>query len=239
MGELGERALVAARSSGRSTSRTAASSTARNARPGAKCSPTGGFRGCSNDLARREGRGRVSEQARGLGRSRAAKEPPRRPVQGPASARPDDRAAGASPADVAPPSRRSGRGVSPTTTATQAPARSDASAPQVQVREAQALPAGEDIVHRGVPWRRSRRGQLFWYNEGLGGWVLWERGQDAPPLPPAWAPRASDAGLAAGKGGDGRKPPRPAGGLRSDAMVRRRPMTSPYRLAPLLIALAN
>jgi hypothetical protein len=123
-------------------------------------------------------------------------------------------------------------------------------------------PTGEEVVHRGVRWRRPASGQMSWYNEGLGRWVMWELGQDAPPLPPGWAPAVASGqgeGATAGSGRASatevvgrRRGPKQAGagagglggrqepaGARApaDAMARRRPMTSPYRLVPLLIAL--
>jgi hypothetical protein len=105
-------------------------------------------------------------------------------------------------------------------------------------------PAGEEVLHRGVRWRRVARGRLSWYNEGLRRWVLWEPGQDAPPLPPGWVPQASSGRAKGGPsaaGGEaslfaGSHPPGP-GTPASDAMALRRPMTSPYRLVPVLIAL--
>lgn len=50
-------------------------------------------------------------------------------------------------------------------------------------------PAGsEELEHRGVRWQRAGPALLYWYNEGYGRWVLWSPGQDAPPVPPGWAP---------------------------------------------------
>jgi hypothetical protein len=94
-----------------------------------------------------------------------------------------------------------------------------------------------EVVYRGVRWRRSASSErISWFNEGLGRWVVWAPRSDAPPLPPAYAATISGTGRAdrAGspaRGGtaDRRAPP--------DAMSGRKPMTSPYRLVPLLIAL--
>ena len=84
----------------------------------------------------------------------------------------------------------------------------------------------DEVVHRGVRWRRSPSGRTLWFNEGLSRWVLWEPGSDAPPLPPSWEPdeRAPDEPVPAGE-----RPP-------TDAMSTRAPMRSPYRLVPLVIA---
>ena len=106
------------------------------------------------------------------------------------------------------------------------------------------LPAAlAEVVHRGVRWRRSAAGRVSWFNEGLGRWVVWAPGSDAPPLPPEYSvsagaaagtapppPRASSAPAGTAVAGSaGRATP-------ADAMSSRKPMTSPYRLVPLLIA---
>ena len=62
-------------------------------------------------------------------------------------------------------------------------------------RENAGPPAGaEEVVHRGIRWRQAGPDRLYWYNEGLARWVLWSMGQDAPPLPPGWAPARQAAG---------------------------------------------
>ena len=109
---------------------------------------------------------------------------------------------------------------------------------------------GAEVVHRGVRWRRPLPGRISWYNEGLGRWVLWSPGQDAPPLPPGWEGEEAPA-EGAEQPAVGASPPAARPGvsqarerpgllryLPSDAMSRRRPMTSPYRWVPLLVALA-
>ncbi len=78
-----------------------------------------------------------------------------------------------------------------------------------------------EVVHRGVRWRRSPSGRTLWFNEGLGRWVRWEPGSDAPPLPPSWEPD---------------EPAATAGPAPANAMSARAPMRSPYRLIPLVIA---
>jgi hypothetical protein len=94
-----------------------------------------------------------------------------------------------------------------------------------------------EMVYRGVRWRRSASSErISWFNEGLGRWVVWVPKSDAPPLPPEYAACISGAGhadraVSSARGGasDRRAP--------LDAMSGRKPMTSPYRLVPLLIAL--
>ena len=43
-----------------------------------------------------------------------------------------------------------------------------------------------ETTHRGVRWRRDEAGDVSFYDESGGRWVRWERGADAPPLPPKW-----------------------------------------------------
>jgi hypothetical protein len=96
-----------------------------------------------------------------------------------------------------------------------------------------ADPPGDEVVHRGVRWHRDGAGQLQWYNEGLGQWARWYPGADAPPLPAGWEPADGPATV---KGA--RERPGLLRYLPEGAMARRRPMTSPYRWVPLLIAVA-
>jgi hypothetical protein len=88
------------------------------------------------------------------------------------------------------------------------------------------------FVYRGVRWDRSPKGRISWFNDGLGQWVWWSPGSDAPPLPPGWG---SQPGGAAVEGTVGAReqvePPRAP----ADAMSTRPPMRSPYRLVPLLL----
>jgi hypothetical protein len=114
---------------------------------------------------------------------------------------------------------------------------------------------GSEVVYRGIRWRNPKQGGMYWYNEGLERWVLWSRGQDAPPVPPRWSTDARPSGGETGGAGHqseasaapcesatgsaaARERPGLLRYLPSDAMSRRRPMTSPYRLVPVLIALA-
>ena len=91
--------------------------------------------------------------------------------------------------------------------------------------------AAAETVHRGVRWRRTQAGRISWFNDGLGRWVAWSPGADAPPLPPGWAGSRDGEAVQA--------PPRvaPGGpqGPPTDAMARRPAMRSPYRLVPLLV----
>lgn len=107
-------------------------------------------------------------------------------------------------------------------------------------------PQTEEVVHRGVRWRRSASGRIVWFNEGLRRWVVWSPGSDAPPLPEEWGSVGGQGSGAAGSvgggggGAQGTAPRERPGLLRylpSDAMSKRPPMRSPYRLVPLLIAL--
>ncbi len=121
----------------------------------------------------------------------------------------------------------------------------------------------EEVVFRGVRWRRSASGRALWYNEGLKRWVTWHEGADAPPVPDRWARELSGAGTALAPGpaartgrptptgapeqapSSGKAVARPGGApgpvappQATDAMSTRAPMRSPYRLVPILIALA-
>ncbi len=91
----------------------------------------------------------------------------------------------------------------------------------------------KDVVHRGVRWRRTPAGRISWFNDGLGRWVAWSPGADAPPLPPGWGGTGDDDLVQV------RAPDEPAqvapGVAPTDAMARRPSMRSPYRLAPLLV----
>jgi hypothetical protein len=107
----------------------------------------------------------------------------------------------------------------------------------------------KETVHRGVRWRRTAAGRLSWFNEGLGRWVAWAPGADAPPVPPGWGGAHDGQSGQAGVGpGQVEREPAPAraqrgpaptkpGGPPTDAMSRRPSMRSPYRLVPLVIAL--
>lgn len=111
----------------------------------------------------------------------------------------------------------------------------------------------EELAYRGIRWRRSAGGTVTWLNERRGQWVAWYEGADAPPLPPAWeaqahlpdypvkAPAASSApalvDLLPPRRGAAR--PRAAGRPSPvDRPVPRASWRSPYRLAPIAIALA-
>lgn len=78
-------------------------------------------------------------------------------------------------------------------------------------------PGGRRATYRGVRWRWERDGTVAWYNEGLGRWVRWRPGGDAPPVPPRWA----DEGL---------PPPPPR--------LARAKWRSPYRIVPVVLAVA-
>ena len=104
--------------------------------------------------------------------------------------------------------------------------------------------AAKETVHRGVRWRRASSGRISWFNDGLGRWVTWSPGADAPPLPPGWrgdrdgeAVPAGGGPSSDGQGPDGQGPDGQAQTAPTDAMARRPSMRSPYRLAPLLIVL--
>ncbi|MGA3220577.1 MAG: hypothetical protein ABSE77_16085 [Acidimicrobiales bacterium] len=103
-------------------------------------------------------------------------------------------------------------------------------------RRTSASAAGTEVVHRGVRWRRSASRRVSWFNEGMGRWVVWAPGSDAPPLPPDYAA----SGDAVAGAPVQTQPAETAVGVERrrpvDAMSGRKPMTSPYRLAPLLIA---
>jgi hypothetical protein len=107
----------------------------------------------------------------------------------------------------------------------------------------------EETVHRGVRWKRTAAGRISWFNEGLGRWVAWSPGADAPPQPPGWGGaqdgRADQTRVGPGPVAQGPATPgREAGPVPTrpevpptDAMSRRPSMRSPYRLVPLVIAL--
>jgi hypothetical protein len=115
-----------------------------------------------------------------------------------------------------------------------------------------SAPPRPEVVYRGVRWRRSpSSGRFSWFNDGLGRWVVWTPGSDAPPLPPEYGPSGSDgegtteapgAGAVSRTAGPAvaRDVAGPAGsagsGGAADAMSSRKPMSSPYRLVPLLVA---
>ncbi len=86
-----------------------------------------------------------------------------------------------------------------------------------------------EVVHRGVRWRRGAY-HLSWYNEGLGQWVDWCPGADAPPLPVGWE-RPGEGAAAASLSGE-----RPSEGR--NAMAARASMRSPYRIVPILVAVS-
>ncbi len=86
----------------------------------------------------------------------------------------------------------------------------------------------EEVVSRGVRWRRSASGRAVWYNEGLGRWVTWHEGADAPPVPEGWAAVVAPAGRTG----------EPAGARAGDAMSNRLPLRSPFRMVPIVIFLA-
>jgi len=107
----------------------------------------------------------------------------------------------------------------------------------------------EEVVYRGVKWRRSRSGRTMWFNEGLRRWALWSPGSDAPPLPEQWAPVPKErevggpsepkrpdvrAEVGEPEGLSGGAPSR--GAVLADAMSRRPSMRSPYRLVPVAVA---
>jgi hypothetical protein len=104
----------------------------------------------------------------------------------------------------------------------------------------------DEVVHRGVRWRRSSTGRMMWFNDGSQRWVLWSPGSDAPPVPVVWEGGADDLGADAGDGAGaipagtvpGQAAPERPGLLRylpSDAMARRPSMRSPYRIVPIII----
>ena len=88
-----------------------------------------------------------------------------------------------------------------------------------------------ETVHRGVRWRRTQSGRISWFNDGLGRWVTWSAGADAPPLPPGWAGSRDGAAVEAPE----KVAPASPAGPPTDAMARRPSMRSPYRLVPLLV----
>jgi hypothetical protein len=100
----------------------------------------------------------------------------------------------------------------------------------------------QEVVHRGVTWRRSSAGRVTWYNEGLRRWVTWLPGSDAPPLPEGWEKSAVVSARRATPTRVGRPAPvseadtEPGAG--ANAMAARPSMRSPYRLVPLVIFIA-
>ena len=80
-------------------------------------------------------------------------------------------------------------------------------------------------------------GSVTWLNEGLGQWVTWYPGSDAPPLPPGWEEHAASLPPA----------PLPAGSLSAPGAaasrtvappgegIARPPIRSPYRLLPVVL----
>jgi hypothetical protein len=99
--------------------------------------------------------------------------------------------------------------------------------------------AAMETVHRGVRWRRASSGRISWFNDGLGRWVTWSPGADAPPLPPGWGEDRDGETVPAGGGPSSTTKGQTAKAQTAptDAMARRPSMRSPYRLAPLLIVL--
>jgi hypothetical protein len=114
--------------------------------------------------------------------------------------------------------------------------------------------AAKETVHRGVRWRRASSGRISWFNDGLGRWVAWSPGADAPPLPPGWRGDGDGETVPGGGGSSGPANAQTANAqpakarkakaetanaetAPTDAMARRPSMRSPYRLAPLLIVL--
>ena len=105
----------------------------------------------------------------------------------------------------------------------------------------------KEVVHRGVRWRRTPAGRISWFNDGLGRWVTWSPGSDAPPVPAGWGGDGGDApvsvrartgtgtGIGIGIGTQGEPASGAPVGPPTDAMARRPSMRSPFRLAPLLI----
>jgi hypothetical protein len=89
-------------------------------------------------------------------------------------------------------------------------------------------PGTEEVVYRGVKWRRSGAGRILWFNEGLRRWVVWSPGSDAPPLPEAWR----DALVGVGEPEAPRSP-----SYLPEAMRSRPKMTSPWRITPIIITL--
>ncbi len=111
-------------------------------------------------------------------------------------------------------------------------------------RRTPAPAAPPEVVYRGVRWRRSAAGRVSWFNEGLARWVVWAPGLDAPPLPPEYSSSVPDAaagtapapGVARSTAAGAAMVGRARRASPADAMSRRKPMTSPYRLVPLLVA---
>ena len=108
-----------------------------------------------------------------------------------------------------------------------------------------ASTGADEVVYRGVRWRRSASGRMMWFNDGLKRWVLWAPDADAPPVPEGWdAAGAVDGTRGTPGNGSGitvdpyADRPRPQGlwrYLSTDSMARRPPMRSPYRIAPLVL----
>ena len=93
--------------------------------------------------------------------------------------------------------------------------RSRASRSAASRRPGEGRAKAQRATYRGVRWRRDVDGTIGWYNDGIGRWVRWWPGSDAPPVPPRWA----------------------------DAVVGRPSMgrprwRSPYRIVPVVLVVA-
>ncbi len=44
----------------------------------------------------------------------------------------------------------------------------------------------DEVIHRGIGWRRDAAGRISWHDEDAGRWVSWRPGDDAPPRPSGW-----------------------------------------------------
>jgi hypothetical protein len=95
--------------------------------------------------------------------------------------------------------------------------------------------ATHETVHRGVRWRRDPAGRISWFNDGLGRWVTWSPGADAPPLPPGWGGSRDSRREGEAARAQRTAPPARVRTTPTDAMSRRPSMRSPYRLVPLFI----
>jgi hypothetical protein len=87
---------------------------------------------------------------------------------------------------------------------------------------------------------------MMWFNDGAKRWVLWSPGSDAPPVPAGWESEDDNLGADAGDevgasptgavaGQAARERPGLLRYLPTDAMARRPPMRSPYRIVPIII----